>query len=411
MTIQERFLKYVSYDTQSQENASVVPSTEKQWALAKELAKELRELGISDVKLDEHCIVTGHLPANCENKTAPALGLLAHIDTSPDASGKNVKPRVVEAYDGGAIILNEKSGMALDPARFPMLKRHIGETLVVTDGTTLLGADDKAGVAEIMQLVEYLQAHPEAKHGKLCIAFTPDEEVGGGEEAFDPASFGADFAYTLDGDEMNEIQFENFNAANAGVFVTGKSIHPGSAKNVMVNAALVAMEFASLLPQAETPAHTEGYEGFYHLHKMSGSTEDAELQYIIRDHDREKFEYRKQYMLAVGEFLNKKYGGGTVEVVLRDSYFNMREKIEPHMELIELAQKAMRDTGVEPIIIPIRGGTDGAKLSFRGLPCPNLGTGGGNYHGPYEFVSVTAMEKTVEVLTRLTALFSEETKK
>lgn len=411
MTIQERFLKYVSYDTQSQENADVVPSTEKQWALATELAKELRELGVSGVKLDEHCIVTGYLPANCENKTAPALGLLAHIDTSPDASGENVKPRVVEAYDGGVILLNEKSGMALDPARFPMLKHHVGETLVVTDGTTLLGADDKAGVAEIMQLVEYLQAHPEAKHGKLCIAFTPDEEVGGGEEAFDPASFGADFAYTLDGDEMNEIQFENFNAANAGVFVTGKSIHPGSAKNVMVNAALVAMEFAALLPQAETPAHTELYEGFYHLHKMSGSTENAELQYIIRDHDREKFERRKQYMREVCEFLNRKYGDGTVEVVFRDSYFNMREKIEPHMELIALAQKAMQDTGVEPVIIPIRGGTDGAKLSFRGLPCPNLGTGGGNYHGPYEFVSVTAMEKTVEVLTRLSALFSEETKK
>ncbi len=410
MNIQERFLKYVSYDTQSKEDAGVVPSTEKQWALAKALEQELRELGAQGVKLDEHCIVTGYLPSNCENDKATALGLIAHIDTSPDASGENVKPRIVENYDGGVIALNEKSNMALDPVRFPMLRRHVGETLITTDGTTLLGADDKAGVAEIMQLVEYLRDHPEAKHGRLCIAFTPDEEVGGGEEAFDPASFGADFAYTLDGDEMNEIQFENFNAANAGVFVTGKSIHPGSAKNVMVNASLVALEFASLLPSAETPAHTEGYEGFYHLHKMTGATEEAELQYIIRDHDRNQFERRKQFMLETCAFMNKKYGEGTVEVVIKDSYFNMREKIEPHMELVELAEKAMRDVGVEPQIVPIRGGTDGAKLSFRGLPCPNLGTGGGNYHGPYEFVSVTAMGKTVKVLVRLTALFAEEQK-
>ena len=409
MTIKDRILKYVSYDTQSREDAGVVPSTEKQWALGKVLEQELRALGCVDVKLDEHCIVTGYLPANCENKNAPALGLIAHIDTAPDASGENIKPQLIEKYDGGVIALGT-SGLALDPANFPVLKMHVGETLVTTDGTTLLGADDKAGVAEIIQLVEYLRDHPSARHGKLCIAFTPDEEVGGGEEAFDPGAFGADFAYTLDGGEMNEIQFENFNAANAGVFITGKSIHPGSAKNIMVNASLVALEFAALLPPAETPAHTEGYEGFYHLHKMSGVTEEAELQYIIRDHDGEKFLARKQTMRDAADYLNKKYGEGTVELVLRDSYFNMCEMIEPHPELVALPQQAMRECGIAPQIIPIRGGTDGAKLSFRGLPCPNLGTGGGNYHGPFEFCSLTAMEKTVEVLVRLTALFAEQEK-
>ena len=410
MTIKDRFLKYVSYNTQSRENAQSVPSTEGQWTFARELERELRDLGAQSVRLDEHCIVTAVLPANCENKSAPALGLIAHMDTSPDAAGKNIRPQIVEHYDGGAIVLNARSGMTLDPARFPVLRRHIGETLVTTDGNTLLGADDKAGIAEIMQLVEYFHTHPETKHGKLCIAFTPDEEVGGGEEAFDPAAFGADFAYTLDGDENNEIQFENFNAANAGVFISGRGIHPGSAKNIMLNAALIAAEFVSLLPQAETPAHTEGYEGFYHLHKLSASVEEAELQYIIRDHDKENFLRRKQFMRDVGDFLNKKYGEGTVAVILKDSYFNMREKIEAHPELIERAQEAMRKAGMIPAIVPIRGGTDGAKLSFRGLPCPNLGTGGGNYHGPYEFCSLTAMERTVEMLVHLTALFAAQEK-
>lgn len=410
MTIKDRFLKYVSYNTQSRENAQSVPSTEGQWTFARELERELRDLGAQSVRLDEHCIVTAVLPANCENKNAPALGLIAHMDTSPDAAGKNIRPQIVEHYDGGAIVLNARSGMTLDPARFPVLRRHIGETLVTTDGNTLLGADDKAGIAEIMQLVEYFHTHPETKHGKLCIAFTPDEEVGGGEEAFDPAAFGADFAYTLDGDENNEIQFENFNAANAGVFISGRGIHPGSAKNIMLNAALIAAEFVSLLPQAETPAHTEGYEGFYHLHKLSASVEEAELQYIIRDHDKENFLRRKRFMRDVGDFLNKKYGEGTVAVILKDSYFNMREKIEAHPELIERAQEAMRKAGIIPAIVPIRGGTDGAKLSFRGLPCPNLGTGGGNYHGPYEFCSLTAMERTVEMLVHLTALFAAQEK-
>lgn len=410
MTIKDRFLKYVSYNTQSRENAQSVPSTEGQWTFARELERELRDLGAQSVRLDEHCIVTAVLPANCENKNAPALGLIAHMDTSPDAAGKNIRPQIVEHYDGGAIVLNARSGMTLDPARFPVLRRHIGETLVTTDGNTLLGADDKAGITEIMQLVEYFHTHPETKHGKLCIAFTPDEEVGGGEEAFDPAAFGADFAYTLDGDENNEIQFENFNAANAGVFISGRGIHPGSAKNIMLNAALIAAEFVSLLPQAETPAHTEGYEGFYHLHKLSASVEEAELQYIIRDHDKENFLRRKRFMRDVGDFLNKKYGEGTVAVILKDSYFNMREKIEAHPELIERAQEAMRKAGIIPAIVPIRGGTDGAKLSFRGLPCPNLGTGGGNYHGPYEFCSLTAMERTVEMLVHLTALFAAQEK-
>ncbi len=408
MTLKERFLNYVSFDTQSDENSETMPSTEKQWALARFLEKELRELGAENVRVSEYGYVMAYLPSNMGEKELPALGFIAHLDTSPDASGAGVKPRTVENYDGGAIVLNEDKNIVMSPESFESLKTHIGEELIVTDGTTLLGADDKAGIAEIMTLVETLQNNPEIPHGKICIAFTPDEEIGGGAEKFDVADFGADFAYTVDGGDLGELEFENFNGANAGIFIQGRSIHPGSAKNKMINAALVAAEFAALLPQAETPSHTEGYEGFYHLHRMTGTVEEAELHYIIRDHDREKFENRKRFVHMAGEYINKKYGEIVVKVVTEDRYYNMREKILPHMELIELAKKAMEAEGIVPAVVPIRGGTDGARLSFMGLPCPNLCTGGHNFHGPFEYCSVNSMEKVAALLVRLVSLFASD---
>jgi len=407
MTLKERFLKYVSFDTQSDETSKTMPSTAKQWALARVLVDELKQLGAENVRLSEYGYVMAELPATMGQASVPALGFIAHMDTSSDASGENIKPRIIENYDGGVIVLNEEKHISLDPKQFDSLGRHIGQTLVVTDGTSLLGADDRAGIAEIMTLVAYLREHPELPHGKLCVGFTPDEEIGNGAEKFDIKDFGADFAYTVDGGELGEIEYENFNGANVGIFFQGKSIHPGSAKNKMVNAALIAAEFAALLPESETPAHTEGYEGFYHLHQMSGTIEEAELQYIVRDHDREKFESRKQFMHTVGDYLNKKYGPGTVQVVTQDRYFNMREKILPHMQLIELAERAMELAGVTPMTVPIRGGTDGARLSYMGLPCPNLCTGGLNFHGPFEYCSLDAMEKVVDTLIRLTQLFAQ----
>lgn len=408
MTVKERFLKYVSIDTQSKEDAGVQPSTDKQWNLARLLEKELKELNASNVRVSENAYVMAELPSNLGDKAVPALGFIAHMDTSPDASGKNIKPHIIENYDGKTIFLNEKTGSALDPEEFESLKNHIGHELIVTDGTTLLGADDKAGVAEIMSLVQHLQSHSEIPHGKLCIAFTPDEEVGEGAEGFDVEDFGAAFAYTVDGGELGEIEYENFNGCNAGVFVQGKSIHPGSAKNKMINAALVANEFAAMLPETETPEHTEGYEGFYHLHNMTGSVESAELHYIIRDHDREKFESRKEFMGLTAFFLNKKYGEGTVRLIIEDKYFNMSEKIIPHMELINFAEEAMSSVDITPMVVPIRGGTDGARLSFMGLPCPNLCTGGVNFHGPYEYCSVNNMERIVEMLIKLVEVYTEE---
>ncbi len=408
MTLKERFLNYVSYDTQSSMDSGTIPSTEKQWALAHLLEKELKEFGAFNVRVSEYCHVMAELPSNMGDRKVPALGFIAHLDTSPDAPGANVKPSIIEAYDGSVIVLNKEKNIVLDPKEFGSLKTHVGETLIVTDGTTLLGSDDKAGIAEIMTLVEYLQTHPEIPHGKICIGFTPDEEVGKGPEKFNIADFGADFAYTIDGEKLGDIEFENFNGANAGVFIQGKSIHPGWAKNKMINAALIATEYASMLPQAETPSHTEGYEGFYHLHQISGTVEEAELQYIIRDHDRERFESRKQFMHKVGEYLNAKYGAGTVHVVTEDRYYNMREKLLPHMKLIELAQKAIESEGVKPAIVPVRGGTDGARLSYMGLPCPNLGTGGHNFHGPFEYCSIESMEKAAAILIRLTELFAKE---
>lgn len=410
MKLMERFLKYVSFDTQSSEDSGESPSTQKQWALAGYLEQELKDLGAQNVRLDKNCYIMAELPSNIGEKKVPVLGLIAHIDTSPDASGADIKPQIIKNYDGGVIALNKEKGIRLDPAEFESLNTHLGETLITTDGTTLLGADDKAGVAEIMALAEILLTHPEIPHGKLCIAFTPDEEIGSGAEYFDVAAFGADFAYTVDGGDLGEIEYENFNGANCGVFVTGKSIHPGTAKNKMVNAALIAAEYATLLPAEETPEHTDGYEGFYHLHSMKGNVEEAELQYIIRDHDKAKFEKRKEFAHIVGAFLNKKYGEGTVSVVTEDRYYNMKEKILPHMELIELAERAMQLVDITPMVVPIRGGTDGARLSFMGLPCPNLCTGGHNFHGPFEYCSVDSMEKVVEFLTKLVQLFAQEMK-
>ena len=405
MRVEERFLHYVSYPTQSADEQEAVPSTPGQWALAKRLVEELTELGVSDVKLSDHCYVTGFIPSNLpEGKSAPALGFIAHMDTATETSGENIKPRIVENYDGGVIVLNEELGITLDPALFESLSAHVGHDLIVTDGTTLLGADDKAGVAEIMALAEYLLTHPHIPHGKICIGFTPDEEVGNGPAFFDVPGFGAELAYTVDGGGLGEIEYENFNAASASVTVTGHVIHPGSAKGKMKNAAHIAARFHSMLPADQTPAHTDGYEGFFHLQHMEGDVAHASLSYIIRDHDRASFEARKDKMRAIAEQLNGEYGG-VVTLELKDTYYNMKEQILPHMELIDLAREAMTDCGVTPLVVPIRGGTDGARLSFMGLPCPNLCTGGFNFHGPYEYVSIQAMNKVVEVLTCLVQKF------
>ena len=406
MPVKERFLRYISVDTQSSENASFTPSTQGQWTLARMLASELTDMGIKDVRVDANGYVMASLPSNVGDG-APALGLIAHMDTSPDAPGAKIRPRMVEHYGGGVIMLNQEKNIVLDPDIYESLKEHIGEDLIVTDGTTLLGADDKAGIAEIMTMLDYFTKTPAAPHGKICVAFTPDEEIGLGPQGFDVGAFGADFAYTVDGGAIGEIEYENFNGANAGVFITGRAIHPGEAKDKMINASLVAMEFNSMLPEFETPSHTEGYEGFYHLHAMSGGVDSAELQYIIRDHDRDNFERRKAYMTSVGNFLNYKYGENLVEVKLEDRYYNMREKILPHMELIDTAKKAMSESGIEPRVVPIRGGTDGARLSYMGLPCPNLCAGGHNFHGQMEYVSVQSLERITVFLIKLVQLFAD----
>ncbi len=406
MTLKERFLSYISINTQSNEGAEEMPSTDSQLILAEKLRHELELMGAKKVRISEYGYVMAELPSNIDEEI-PALGFIAHMDTSPDASGENIKPRIIENYDGGTITLNEELGISLDPAEYPSLKTHFGEELIVTDGTTLLGADDKAGISEIMCLAEHLINHPDIPHGKICIAFTPDEEIGNGAEKFDVADFGADFAYTVDGGELGQVEFENFNGCNASIYFRGLSIHPGSAKNKMINAALIATEFADMLPEHETPMHTEGYEGFYHLHDMSGGVEKAQLHYIIRDHSRERFEERKRTMGLVAFYINKKYGEGTARLYIEDRYFNMKDKLLPHKELIEYACLAMEAAGVKPQIAPIRGGTDGAKLSYMGLPCPNLCTGGHNFHGPLEYCSVNSMEKVVEILVKLVAQFTQ----
>ena len=400
MTIVERFLKYVSFDTQSAEDSKTTPSTEKQWILARYLKEELEGIGLTEVEIDEHAYVYATLPANTD-KPLPTVGFIAHMDTSPDCSGKDVKPRIVKDYDGGDIVLDEAAGIVTSPKKFPELLDHVGEDIIVTDGHTLLGADDKAGIAEIVQAMVYLIAHPEIKHGRIRVGFNPDEEIGLGAHRFNVEKFGCDFAYTMDGGELGELEFENFNAASAKVEVTGVSVHPGYAKNKMVNAARVATEYASLMPAAETPERTAEYEGFYHLLGMNGNVEKASLTYIIRDHSRARFEERKEYAAAVGELLNKKYGAGTVKVTLADQYYNMREKVEPVMHIIDTALDAMKDCGIQPRVRAIRGGTDGAQLSFKGLPCPNIFAGGLNFHGPHEFLPIPSLEKASMVVVKI----------
>lgn len=400
----ERLISYLKIDTESVPDRDVIPSSEKQFDLAKVLEKELREMGVSDVRLDEHCYVYGKLPSNLsgeEKAKTPALGLIAHMDTSPSARGKNVNPRIVKNYDGTDIVLNEEE--KLSPKIFPRLLEQVGDDLLVTDGTTLLGADDKAGVAEIMALVEYLQNHKEIPHGDICIGFTPDEEVGCGADIFDVKGFGADVAYTVDGGKLGGVEYENFNGASGKLKIHGVNVHPGSAKDKMLNSLLLAMEFNSMLPQF-TPANTEGYEGFFHLCDMAGDESLTEMNYIIRDHDREKFEEKKRIFLDVAEKLNQKYNarGAFFEPEVKDSYFNMAEKVKDHMYLIDVAKTAFEKEGITPIVSPIRGGTDGASLSYKGLPCPNLSTGGDNFHGIYEYLNLNAFHKMIAVLIQIT---------
>ena len=400
MNAVDRFLKYVSYDTQSDEHSDTTPSTEKQKVLSAALAEELNQLGLYNAHMDEYGYVYAWLPASAGCEGVPCVGLVAHMDTSPSASGANVKPRIVR-YEGGDLVLNEEKNIVMKAADFESLAKYVGQELIVTDGTTLLGADDKAGVAEIVSALDYLIAHPEIPHGRIAVCFTPDEEVGSGADHFDVPGFGAAVAYTVDGGELGELEYENFNAASASVVIHGVNIHPGSAKNKMKNALLIGLEFANMLPAAETPAHTEGYEGFYHLGEMHGDETETTMSYIIRDHDMNSFLARKAYMGRVSDYLNAKYGAGTVELTLKDSYFNMREKIEPHMYLIHRARSAMEAVGITPMEVPIRGGTDGARLSFMGLPCPNLCTGGVNFHGVHEYIPVEALEKMTQVLVNL----------
>lgn len=404
-TVISRFLRYIAIDTQSEMGAETIPSTEKQFTLARMLVSELEEMGASDVRIDEHCYVYATVPSTAD-QPAPVLGLIAHMDTSPDYPGGCANPRMIRGYDGGEIVQNDDPYTAMGPEQYPDLLNYIGRDLITTDGTTLLGGDDKAGVAEIMALAEYLLKHPEIPHGTIRIAFTPDEEVGRGTDLFDVAGFGADVAYTLDGGEAGGIYYENFNAAAADVTVHGLSIHPGSSKNKMKNAVLMAMELQSMLPPAENPMYTEGYEGFYHLNDICGNVEQTKLHYIIRDHDMDKFLQKKAYFTRAVDYLNEKYGAGTFELSLRDSYYNMKEKIMPHLYLIDLAEEAMRELGITPHVTPIRGGTDGARLSFMGLPCPNLGIGAHNGHGRYEFVCIQSMEQTVELMVRIAEKFT-----
>lgn len=405
MELKDRFLKYVSFDTRSSEESTTFPSTERQLVLLRYLADEMRGMGLTEVEMDEHGYVMGTVPATPGFEDRPTIGFIAHVDTSPDMSGTDVKPRVIEGYDGEDIALNEEVTMRV--ADFPELSWFKGHTLIVTDGTTLLGADDKAGVAEIMTAVEYLMEHPEVEHGRLRIGFTPDEEVGRGVDYFNVERFGAQFAYTVDGGFEGELEYENFNAASAKAHVQGRNVHPGYAKDKMVNALQVATELNGLLPAWERPEHTEGYEGFFHLVGLSGTVEEAEVSYIIRDHDRVRFEARKRLMEEVAAWLNGRYGEGTVRLELKDQYYNMKEMVEPHPELIERAEEAMRMAGVKPLVRPIRGGTDGARLSYMGLPCPNLFTGGMNFHGRFEYCSLDTMRRAMETILNLARLWAK----
>lgn len=406
MTVVDRFLKYVKFDTESSTETGTTPSTPGQMVLARELEKELHEMGLEDISLDEKGYIMATLPANTDKKV-PAIGFVAHMDTSPDLTGKDVNPQIVKNYDGKDIILNKELNIVLSPNDFPEMQDYLGQDLIVTDGKTLLGADDKAGIAEILTAIQYLKDHPEIKHGKIRIGFTPDEEIGAGADYFDVEKFGCEWAYTMDGGPIGELEYENFNAAGVKINIQGRSVHPGYAKDKMINALVVANKLVSLLPSNERPEHTTGYEGFYHLTNISGTVDAANIGYIIRDHDREIFEKRKQVMLDTIAFINKLYPDSTT-VEIKDQYYNMREKVEPVKHVVDLAFEAMTAVGVTPIVKPIRGGTDGARLSFMGLPCPNIFAGGHNFHGRYEFVPIQSMEKAVQVIVKIAELVTSK---
>ena len=405
MELKERFLKYVAINTRSDENSDTFPSTAVQWDLLNALVEEMKLLGLEDVTIDKYGYAMGTIPATPGKENAPVIGFLAHVDTAPDMSGENVRPRIIENYDGKEIVLN--NALTMRVADFPELSRFVGHTLIHTDGTTLLGADDKAGVAEIMTAAEYLMAHPEIEHGKIRIGFTPDEEIGRGVDFFDVKAFGADFAYTMDGGYEGELEYENFNAASAKIAIQGRNVHPGYAKNKMINAIEVACELNSLVPAVQRPQFTESYEGFYHCVGFNGTVENATISYIIRDHDAELFEQKKRWMYDIVGMLNNKYGQGVLTLTLKDQYYNMRKMVEPHPQVIDNALAAMREADVEPIVRPIRGGTDGARLSFMGLPCPNIFAGGMNFHGKFEYCSLNSMEKAVKVIINLAKIWAK----
>lgn len=399
----DRFISYVTIDTESDPESETTPSTAKQWELAHKLVAELKQIGLSDVTIDENAYIMATLPSNVEHKV-PTIGFISHFDTSPDFTGANVKPQIVENYDGKDIILNREENIVLSPDYFDDLLMYKGQTLITTDGTTLLGADDKAGITEIVTAMEHLINHPEIKHGDIRIGFTPDEEIGRGAHKFDVKKFGADWAYTMDGSQVGELEYENFNAAGAKITVKGKIVHPGYAKGKMVNSMYYASEFINVLPRLETPEHTEGYEGFFHLQSMVGKVEETTLQYIIRDHDKDKFEARKALMEKIVVDLNTKYGSEIFKIELKDQYYNMKEKVEPVMHVVDIAEEAMKAVGIPPLIKAIRGGTDGSQLSYMGLPCPNIFAGGHNFHGRYEYVPVESMQKAVEVIVKIAEL-------
>lgn len=406
MTVIDRFIKYVKFDTESSTETGITPSTSGQMVLARELEKELREMGLTDITLDDNAYLMATLPANTD-KNVPTIGFIAHLDTSPDLTGKNVNPRIVQNYDGKDIVLSSNTNVVLSPKDFPEMLDYAGQDLIVTDGNTLLGADDKAGIAEIITAIKYLQDHPEIKHGKIRIAFNPDEEIGLGAHKFDVEKFGCEWGYTMDGGPIGELEYENFNAAGVKINIQGRSVHPGYAKNKMVNALLVANKLISLLPANERPEHTTGYEGFFHLTNVSGTVDSATVGYIIRDHDKNLFEKRKRTLLDVIDYINKVYPDSTT-VEIKDQYYNMREKVEPVKHIVDIAFEAMNQVGVAPIVKPIRGGTDGAQLSFKGLPCPNIFAGGHNFHGRYEFIPVKSMEKAVEVIVKIAELVAKK---
>ncbi|RSK40468.1 peptidase T [Mangrovimonas spongiae] len=403
----DRFVSYVTIDTESDPKSDTTPSTEKQWDLANKLVEELKAIGLSDVTIDENAYIMATLPSNIDHDV-PAIGFVSHFDTSPDFTGANVSPKIIPNYDGNDILLNKEEGIVLSPDYFEDLKLYIGQTLITTDGTTLLGADDKAGICEIVSAMEYLIQHPEIKHGDIKVGFTPDEEIGRGAHKFDVEKFGAEWAYTMDGSQVGELEYENFNAAGAVVTVKGKIVHPGYAKGKLVNSMYIATEFINSLPRLETPEHTEGYQGFFHLHNMKGAVEETTLEYIIRDHDKNHFEARKEVMLKLAEELNTQYEKEVINIDIKDQYFNMKEKVEPVMHIVDIAEEAMKQLDIEPIIKPIRGGTDGSQLSYMGLPCPNIFAGGHNFHGRYEYVPVESIIKATQVICKIAELTAEK---